>query len=175
MSDGSRVVYNGRKIRIEQRDVRVRDGAVHAHDLVVHPGAAVILPILDDGRALLIRNYRFAVEGELLELPAGTIDGTEPAIECARRELVEETGYSAAEMTPLVSFYSSPGFCNEVLHAFLATGLSAGETALEPGERIDPAPMELDEALAAIEEGRIRDGKTIATLLYFDKFARRAR
>lgn len=175
MAEGSRIVYEGRKFRVEQVGVRATDGVEHQYDLVVHPGAAVVLPILDDGRVLLISNYRFAVDRDLLELPAGTIDEPEPPIECARRELAEETGYRAAAMSPLVSFYSSPGICNEILHAFVATGLTAGETALEPGERIKPAVMELDEALRAIGEGRITDGKTIVTLLYYDRFARSAR
>jgi ADP-ribose pyrophosphatase len=172
MGDGSRMVYEGRKFTVEQIGARTRDGETHQYDVVRHPGAAVILPIMDDGRALLISNHRIAVGCDLLELPAGTIDPPEPAIECARRELAEETGYTAAEMAPLVSFYSSPGICNELLHAFVATGLTAGDSALEPGEWIEPAPMKLEESLAAIEAGRITDGKTIVTLMYYDKFAR---
>lgn len=170
MADEAKVVFAGRKFCVEQRSVPDKDGVARTYDLVTHPGAAVILPILDDGRVLLISNYRFAVDGDLLELPAGTIDPPEPAVECARRELAEETGYRAAEMSPLVSFYSTPGICDEILHAFVATGLADGEAALEPGERIKPAPMELDEALAAVRDGRVTDGKTIVTLLYYECF-----
>jgi len=169
------VVYQGAKFRVEQHDVAARDGAPRRYDLVVHPGAAVVLPILDDGRVLLIRNYRFAVGGELLELPAGTIDPPEPAVECARRELAEETGYRAGKLELLLSFYSTPGICNEQLHAFLASELVSGETELDAGERIENTPMEYAEVLRAIGEGRITDGKTIVTLLYYDRYVRSAR
>ncbi|GAG48053.1 unnamed protein product, partial [marine sediment metagenome] len=142
------------------------------YDLLVHPGAAVVLPLLADGQVLLIRNYRFAVDQELLELPAGTLDPPEPPEECARRELAEETGYRAGKLEPLVSFYSTPGMCNEQMHAFVASELVLGETELEPGERIENVPMEYAEALRAIGDGRITDGKTILTLLYYDRFVR---
>jgi len=171
----STIVYEGRKLRVEQHDVRGRDGKEHRYDLVVHPGAAVVLPILDDTRVLLIRNYRFAVGQELLELPAGTLDPPEPALECARRELAEETGYQAGKLEPLVSFYSTPGFCTEHLYAFLATELIEGKRALDPGERIHNTPMEYEEALRAIGDGRITDAKTIATLLYYDRYVYQAR
>ena len=166
------VVYNGRRIRVERQAVPGTDGGERWYDLVVHPGAAVVLPVLADGRVLLIRNYRFAVAQTLLELPAGTLDDGEPALECARRELAEETGYRAGKLEPLVSFYSSPGFCDERLEAFLATELVLGETAREVGERIENTPMEYEEALTAIGDGRIMDGKTIAALLYYDRYVR---
>ena len=167
-----RVVHQGRKFRVEQREVAVRDGQRHLYDLVVHPGAAVVLPLLDDGRILLERVYRFAIDRQLLELPAGTIDPPEPALECARRELTEETGYVAGRMMKLLEFYTTPGICTELICAFVATDLTAGPTRLEPGELIEPAPMTLDAALAAIQSGEITDVKTIATLLYYDRFKR---
>ncbi len=164
------VVFRGRKFRVERRVAPDRHGRSRSYDLVVHPGAAVILPILDDGRVLLIRNYRLAVDRELLELPAGTLEPPEPPEACARRELAEETGWRAARMEPLLSFYSTPGICTEHMHAFVATGLSAGATALEPGERITPCPMRWTDALDAIRSGRITDAKTLVTLLYYDAF-----
>ena len=135
----------------------------------------MILPLLDDGRVVLIRNNRFAVGGDLLELPAGTIDNNEPPVECARRELAEETGYRASKFEPLLAFHSTPGICNELLHVFVATGLTLGETAREPGERIENTPMEYEGALRAIGDGRITDGKTIVALLYHDRFVRGSR
>ncbi len=174
MSDPD-LVFRGRKFRVERRAVPDRDGRERLYDLVVHPGAAVVLPILDDGRVLLTRNYRFAVDRELLELPAGTLEPPEPPIDCARRELAEETGYRAARVEPLLTFYSTPGICNEHMHAFVATGLSPGPTALEPGERIAAAPMTWPETLAAIRNGRIVDAKTLVTLLYYDAFAQSPR
>lgn len=166
------IVYEGRKFRVEQRTVPDRAGNDRVYDLVVHPGAAVVLPLLDDGRVVLIRAYRFAVEQTLLELPAGTIDGSEPAEQCARRELAEETGYRTNKLVPLVCFYSTPGICTEHMHAFVATGLAPGQPAREAGERIENTPMELEEALRAIGDGRIKDAKTIVTLLYYDRYVR---
>jgi ADP-ribose pyrophosphatase len=140
--------------------------------VIVHPGAAVILPLLDDGSVVLIRNRRIATGQTLLELPAGTLEPPEPPIECARRELEEETGYRAARLVELLRFYSAPGFCNELLHAFVATGLTPGRTALEAGEQIETEPQPFEDALRAIRDGRIIDAKTIATLLYYDRFGR---
>ena len=142
------------------------------HDIVVHPGASVILPVLPDGRIVMIYNYRVATGGELLELPAGTLDPGEDPRTCAARELAEETGYQAGRVTPLLSFYSSPGIVSERLHAFLATDLTPGDTAHEGTEQIRVAPMTLADALAAIRDGGICDAKTIAALLYYERFVR---
>jgi ADP-ribose pyrophosphatase len=167
------LAYQAKKFRVERLDVPAADGSVHTYDIVTHGGAAVVLPLLDDGRVVLIHNHRPAVDAELLELPAGTLDGDEPPIECARRELAEETGYRARRVEPLVSFYSTPGICNERVHAFLATDLTPGQTEHEPTERIRVTPMEYAEAIRAIGDGRIVDAKTIVTLLYYDRFIRR--
>lgn len=171
----SATVYEGRKFRVERRQLADKDGRHRNYDLVVHPGAAVVLPILDDGRVLLISCYRFGVDQQLLELPAGTLDPPESAEQCARRELAEETGYRAKKLTPLLSFYSTPGICNERLHAFVATQLQPGERALEPGERISSVPLAYDEAIEAVGQGRITDAKTIVSLLYYDRYVRRQR
>jgi ADP-ribose pyrophosphatase len=169
------IIFTARRFTVEQHDVPGRDGRNHRYDRIVLPGAAVALPILDDGRVILISNYRFAVGRTLLELPAGMLDNGEPAIECARRELCEETGYRAGKLESLLSFFSTPGMCNEQLHAFLATELVLGETAREPGEDIENTPMKVDEALEAIGDGRINDAKTIVTLLYYDRYVREPR
>jgi ADP-ribose pyrophosphatase len=161
-----------RKFAVRRRQVSAADGGLRPYDFVVHPGAAVILPILADGRVVLIANYRVVLERELLELPAGTLDPPEQPIECARRELAEETGYEAGRIEPLVSFYSSPGICTEHLHAFVATGLTPGPTRHEPGERIRLVPLSWVETLAAIRQQRIVDGKSIVALLYYDRFVR---
>jgi ADP-ribose pyrophosphatase len=172
VSDGP-IVFESKKFRVQRREF-ARDGARHVFDIVVHPGAAVILPVLDDGRLLLIHNYRVAVGAELLELPAGTLDPPESPEACALRELAEETGYRAGRLEPLVSFYSTPGILTERMHIFLATELVPGPTAHEAGEHIRPRPMMHAEAIEAIRAGRITDGKTIVALLFYDRFVRAA-
>jgi ADP-ribose pyrophosphatase len=158
------------KFRVERRPYTVR-GRAHHKDVVVHPGAAVILPVLDDARILLIRNYRVAAGQALLELPAGTLDPPEPPIDCAARELAEETGYRAGKLTALLSFYASPGVLTELMHVFVATQLTPGPAALEETEQIELAPHTLGDALAAIGAGGIVDAKTIAALLYYARIA----
>jgi ADP-ribose pyrophosphatase len=167
------IVYRARRFHVEQHVLHDRDGEQRKYQKIVLPGAAVILPILADGSVVLIRNYRFVVEETLLELPAGMLDPGEPPLECARRELIEETGYRAGKIEPLVTFYSTPGICNEAMHTFVATELVPGEAQREPGEHIDNLPMKYEEALAAIGDGRIKDAKTIVSLLYYDRYIRK--
>ncbi len=133
-------------------------------DVVVHPGAVVILPILDDRRIVMIRNYRYTVESELRELPAGTLEPNEKPIETARRELEEETGYRAGRMQPLMEFYTSPGFCTERMHAFVANELTQVGQNLQGSERIVAEPIEVDEVRNRLIRGEFVDGKTIAVL-----------
>ncbi|MEP0848465.1 MAG: NUDIX hydrolase [Phycisphaerae bacterium] len=166
------VVFESRKYRIVRREIPGRDGCTHAFDLIRHAGAVVVLPLLSDGLVVLIQVQRPAVDCELLELPAGTLEPGEDPLSCARRELAEETGYKAGRIEPLCSFFTTPGMTNERMHAFVATELTAGPQALEGDERITVACVPYDEALAAVRDGRIVDGKTIATLLYFDRFGR---
>jgi ADP-ribose pyrophosphatase len=172
--DEVRTVFEGYRFRVERRRF-VRDGRTHEHDIAVHPGAAVILPVLSDGRIVLIHNYRVAVGQELIELPAGTLEPGEPPEECAARELAEETGYRAGRLVPLVSFYSTPGILTERMNTFLATELTPGPTAHESGEHIRVTSLSLPETLDAIRAARIVDAKTILTLLYYDRFVRGGR
>ncbi len=166
------LLLRSRKFCVERRQFEAA-GTVHTADIIVHPGAAVVLPLLDDGRVVLIRNHRVAVGTDLLELPAGTLDPGEEPRACAARELTEETGYRAAELRPLCAFYSSPGLLTERMHVFVARGLTPGPAQLEPGERIRSDPRPLEEALAAIRSGQICDAKTIVALLYYECFGRR--
>lgn len=172
--DDVETVFEGYRFRVERRRFRVGERS-HVHDIVVHPGAAVILPLLPDGQVVLIHNYRVAAGGELLELPAGTLDPGEAPEVCAARELAEETGYRAGRLVPLVTFYSTPGILTERMHAYLATELTPGPTAHESGEHIRVRPMPRAAALDAVRTGRIVDAKTILTLLYYDRFGGDAR
>jgi len=149
---------------VEHRVFRRAGEAEIARDVVVHPGAVVILPILDENRLVMIRNYRYTVERELWELPAGTCEEGESPIQTAVRELIEETGYRAGGIEPLMEFYTSPGILTERMYAFVARDLTPVGQALEEGERIVREIVEVDEARRMLLEGRLADGKTIAVL-----------
>ncbi len=166
------ILFESRLFDVVRKVQKGTDGRDHLRDIIRHPGAVVIVPIFDDGRVCLIENFRVSVEETLLELPAGTREPGEPPIETARRELAEETGYRCESLEPLCRFLSSPGILNEQMHLFLASGLTDGEMALEAGEQIEPKLFEMDEALEMILDGRIHDGKTIAGLLFYDRFRR---
>ncbi|MBN2022407.1 MAG: NUDIX hydrolase [Pirellulales bacterium] len=165
-------LFQGRLFRVVREVVRAPDGREHSREIVRHPGAVAILPILDDGRVCLIENYRIAVGQTLLELPAGTREPGEDPLETARRELAEETGYRAGRIEALATFYMSPGILDEQMHLFLATQLAPGPAALEGGEQIHPRPTSWEEAISSVRDGRIQDAKTIVGLLYYAAFRR---
>ena len=166
MGSKREVVLVGKRFNIERRWLPRRGGGTEARELVVHPGSVIILPLLADGRIVLIRNQRFSVERTLWELPAGTRDPNEPVEVCAARELEEETGYRAASLTPLLDFYPAPGVSNERMHAFVATGLTPSSQRLDATEQIDVAPLALPEVLRMLKAREIEDAKTIAVLLF---------
>ena len=165
------VIYDGSKIRLELHHLEDEEtGRRHHREVVVHPGAVVILGFLDDGQILLIRNRRYAVGEILWELPAGTLEKKEEPINCAGRELLEETGYLARRLKPIGRFYTSPGILSEKMYAYAAYDLQKQKAALEEGEEIEVQPTPFDEALQMIADSRIMDAKTIATLLMYDRF-----
>jgi len=167
------VIFSGSKVRLELHHFENEDGERSRREVCVHPGAVVVLPILDDGRVLLIRNRRYAIGGQILiELPAGTLEKNEDPMNCAGRELLEETGHLAGRLKPLGNFFSSPGILSEKMYAFAAYDLEQKTTALEEGEEIEVMPTTFDDAVSMIKDGRIHDGKTIATLLMYDRFFR---
>jgi len=164
-----RQIHQGRIINVCQETFFFEGEKPFKTDLIVHPGAAVILPILDDGTLLLIRQWRRAVGEILIEAPAGVIEVGEPKIECAMRELQEETGYSAERLTSMGRILSAPGFCSETLYLFLAEGLAKNPLPKDEHEAIDLMPLFLEEALAMIESGEICDAKTIVLILRYAK------
>ena len=167
------VVYEGKRVRLELHHFRDEDTAKRfVREVCVHPGAVVVVPIVDDATILLLRNMRHAVGQYVIELPAGTLEKGEPPMNCAGRELLEETGYLAGRMKPIGTFFTSPGILSEKMYAFAAYDLQQRKAAPEEGEDIELMPTRLDDALAMIGHGQIQDGKTIAALLMYDRFVR---
>jgi ADP-ribose pyrophosphatase len=142
-------------------------------EVVVHPGAVVILPFVDEQTIVLIRNRRYVIGQPLIELPAGTLEKTEPPMNCAGRELLEETGYLAGKMKVIGNFFSSPGILTEKMYAFAAYDLQKQNQQLEEGEEIELLQVSFDEAVDMIRHGEITDAKTIATILMYKEFGAR--
>jgi ADP-ribose pyrophosphatase len=168
---GSRRIYTGRVINLDMDRVRFPDGSSGELEIVRHPGASAVLPFLGnpagtDPEMLLIRQYRYAAECYLYEIPAGRLNAGESPETCARRELLEETGCSAEQVLFLTSMYTTPGFTDERIHLFVASGLSRGETQREADEFIEVVTMPMSRALKMVERGEIQDAKTALGLLY---------
>jgi ADP-ribose pyrophosphatase len=168
------VIYTGKKIRLELHHLEDDDGKRTQREVCVHPGAVVILPFLDEKTILLIQNRRYAISQILLELPAGTLEKGESPMNCAGRELQEETGYLAERMKPLGNFFTSPGILSEKMYAFAAYDLKKTHGALEEGEEIEVSQVDFADAIKMIRDGQIQDGKSIATLLMYEHFYRNA-
>ena len=164
-------VYTGRIVSLDVDVVRYPDGSVGELEMIRHPGASAVVPFLsdpktDDPEVLLIRQYRYAAGGYMLEVPAGRLEAGEEPKDCAARELKEETGCTADQVEFLATIYTTPGFTDERIHLFMATGLTAGETNHEADEFLEPRPMPLSQALEKIQAGEIQDGKTVIALLF---------
>ena len=167
MTGKNEVLMRGKRFSVEKRPVPSRSGKEAFKEIVVHPGSVVILPLLDDGRVVLVRNVRHAIGKTLWELPAGTRDPGEAPEVCAARELEEETGYRATRLTPLLEFYPTPGITDEHMVAFVADGLVPSQQKLDDTEQIEVHPLHPDEVLRMLKAQEIEDGKSIATLLYW--------
>jgi ADP-ribose pyrophosphatase len=168
----SKILYEGKRVNLLAVEAEHPKGGVTEREIVDHPGAVVVLPLLDPKTVILIRNARYVVQKELWELPAGTLDEGEETLACAKRELQEETGYKAGKMTHLFDFFTTPGFCNEMLYAYLAEDLSYIGQKLDETEKITVEPVNLKTALEMIQKGIICDGKTICTLLYLTQYCK---
>jgi ADP-ribose pyrophosphatase len=164
-------LYSGKIFTLNRDSVRFPDGSTAEMDIVRHPGASAIVPFMsdptgEDPQLLLLRQYRYAAGGYIYEVPAGRLDGDETPEACAIRELKEETGCTAEKMEPLFTMFTTPGFTDEKIHVFMATGLQHGESAREADEFADVVIMRLAEALELIRVGEIMDAKTALSILY---------
>jgi ADP-ribose pyrophosphatase len=162
---GREIVHRGRKIQVAVDTEVDADGRTVKRDVILHPGAVAILPLVDAERICLLRNQRPVVGETLWEIPAGTLEPGEEPAHAAVRELAEETGYSAATWHRLGAFYPSPGVLTETTHLYVAEGLTAGPMQLEAGEQIEPQIVTWKQALAWTRDGTIRDAKTLIALL----------
>ena len=159
------IVHVGRRIKVAVEEETLAGGQVVRRDVVLHPGAVVILPLLEDGSVVLLRNRRPATGETLWEIPAGTLEPDEAPDLAAVRELAEETGYRAGSWRRLLEFYPSPGVLSERMFLFVARDLTPGPMQLDPGEQIEPHVVPWEQALAWALDGTIRDGKTLVALL----------
>ena len=174
----SRPVHRGRVVDLAMDTARFPDGSTGELELIRHSGAAAIVPVLGDPDVadpdiVLLRQYRYAAGGEIYEVPAGRPDREgEPWEDVATRELEEETGYIAGSLERLTTIYTTPGFTDERIHLFSATGLTRGRADLDEDEFVEVTPMPLSDVMAAIRDGRIIDAKSVSALLYYAAFRR---
>jgi ADP-ribose pyrophosphatase len=167
----SQRIYTGRVINLDVDTVEFPDGSIGELEMIRHPGASAVLPFLSDPgtqdpQILLIRQYRYAADAYVLEVPAGRLEPGESPESCAHRELQEETGCTAERMERLTTVFTTPGFTDEKIHLFMATGLTRGEARREADEFVENVVMTLSRALTMIESGEISDGKTAVALMY---------
>ena len=162
----SETIYDGKILHVEKWTVTCPNGREALREIVVHKGAAAVVPVFEDGTTLLVRQHRVAVDRMTLEIPAGKLDSAdEDPLDCAVRELREESGLAAERMTLLTSLLTTPGFCTEKIAIYLAQGLSQGETHPDDDEFLGLVRIPLEEAVAMVMRGELRDGKTICGLL----------
>jgi ADP-ribose pyrophosphatase len=174
----SRRVYSGRIVKLDIDTVRFPDGSVGEMEMIRHPGAAAVVPVAADGDTadptiLLIRQYRYAAEGPVWEVPAGRLDPGEDPERCALRELEEEAGARAERIERLTTIYTTPGFLDERIHLFAAHGLSAVPHRREADEFMEVVPLSLSRILGMIRDGEMVDGKSIVAVLFFAAFRSR--
>lgn len=166
----SETLATGRHFVYKRDHVREPGGIEATRDIIEHPGSVVVLPVFDDGRILMIRQFRYAAKQSLWELVAGHREPHETFLESAPRELQEETGYTAEKFTKLLEFYPSPGLLSEKMVVYLAEGLTKGKSKQEDDEKISSRALTLAELEAWIKTGKIVDGKSVAGILYYSKF-----
>ncbi len=165
------VLYEGRKVALELLTLEDNRGQRVVKEVCRHPGAVCVLPFLDDETIVMVRNRRWALEGRwIFELPAGTLERGEEPMNCAGRELVEETGYLATRLKRICDFYTAPGILGEHMHAFAAFGLERSQAALEAGEELEVVSVPYARAFEMMAERELVDAKSMLTLLYWERF-----
>ena len=163
----SKPVFDGKVIKVKVDTVKLPNGKQAIRELVAHPGAVGVLTITDDQKIILVKQFRKPLENMNLEIPAGKLEPEEDPMECAIRELKEETGYTASNMTQINKFYTSPGFADEIIYLYQAKGLEKGEATPDEDEFVELVSLTLEEALQLIAEGEIVDGKTIIAIYFW--------
>jgi ADP-ribose pyrophosphatase len=164
----SQTIYEGKIIKVKLDEVQLPDGKTAKREIVNHPGAVAVLALTDDGKMVAVRQFRKPLERTIVELPAGKLEPGEDPLECAKRELEEETGYQASQFTHLSSFYTSPGFADELLHVYVATGLTPGPARPDEDEYVEVLLLTLEEAHELHRQGEIRDAKTVLALFAWE-------
>jgi len=163
-------VFDGDLLKVYRDKVRLPDGSTGGREYIRHPGAVAIVPLFDDGRVLLERQFRYPHRREFIEVPAGKVDPGEPHLETAKRELLEETGYAAADWRRFGVIHTAIAYTDEAIELFLARKLTLQERRLDDGEFLELLILEFKEAIQMIRDGRITDAKTVAALLWLEKF-----
>ncbi|ACR80401.1 MULTISPECIES: NUDIX hydrolase [Kosmotoga] len=169
---GFKTYFEGKVVKLEKHEVELENGSKSFREVVRHPGAVAVVALLED-RVLMVKQYRFPVEDDLLEIPAGKLEMGEDPLECAKRELMEETGCSPKKITLMTQLYTSPGFSDERIYLYLAEVERNSAPNPDEDEIIDAIEMPFEEVLQLILEGKIRDGKTIAGILFADRIRNR--
>lgn len=167
--ESSERVFDGTLLKVYRDSVRLPDGSAGTREYIKHPGAVAIVPLFEDGRVLLERQYRYPHHREFIEVPAGKLDPGEPHLDTARRELLEETGYVAQEWTRIGVIHTAIAYTDEAIEIFLARELEKRERKLDAGEFLETFAVPFDEALGMIRDGRITDAKTVAALLLVEQ------
>jgi ADP-ribose pyrophosphatase len=165
----SELAYDGEFLKVQRDTVRLPDGKTSVREYIKHPGAVVVLPVFDDGSILLERQFRYPLERVFIEFPAGKIDPGEHPLDCAKRELQEETGYTARDWKFVATIHNAIAYSNEHLDIFLARGLTAGEKKLDDGEFLEIFTSSVPEMLDWVREGQITDVKTVIGTFWLEK------
>ena len=175
----TRRIHTGRVLDLDIDTVRFPDGSIGELEMIRHPGAAAVIPFLDDPRSadpqvVMIRQFRHAADGYIWEIPAGRLDAGEGPEACARRELREETGFEAAHLERLTTIHTTPGFTDERIHLFAATGLAEGSHAREADEFLELHRLRWSAVMDLVRTGAVSDAKTLVALLFVDSFVSNA-